>query len=169
MISKEMEKALNEQINKELYSAYYYLSMAAYLDHKNLDGMANFFKVQAQEEMTHAQKFYDYVNEQGGRVLLQAVAKPPADFEDVEAIFAAALAHEQFVTKNINKLVDLAIKESDHATKNFLDWFVAEQVEEEASMDSILQKVRMVGGQPQALLMLDSLLAGRRAEAASQE
>jgi len=169
MISKEMQKALNEQINKELYSAYYYLSMAAYLDNKNLDGMANFFKVQAQEEMTHVQKFYDYVNEQGGRVLLEAVAKPPTDFKDVEAVFAAALEHEQFVTKNINMLVDLAIKESDHATKNFLDWFVAEQVEEEASMDSILQKVRMVGGQPQALLMLDSLLAGRRAEAASQE
>jgi len=169
MISKEMEKALNEQINKELFSAYYYLSMATYLEYQNFEGMGNFFKIQAQEELGHAMKFYGYVNEQGGRVLLDAVEKPQTEFKSVEEIFDLALKHEQFVTKSIYTLVNLAIKESDHATKTFLDWFVTEQVEEEATMAGILQKVRMVGNNPQGLLMLDSLLGNRRAAPAAQE
>ena len=163
MISKEMEKQLNSQINKELYSAYFYFSMAAYLEDQRFDGMSNFFKIQAQEEVGHAMKMYGYVNEAGGRVVLDKIDKPQADFKDIEEIFQLGYKHEQFVTKSIHNLVDLAIKESDHATKTFLDWFVTEQVEEEATMDNILHKVRMVGDHPQGLLMLDSQLGGRQA------
>ena len=161
MISKEMEKEINDQINKELFSAYYYMSMAAFAANENLDGTANFFQVQAKEEVGHAMKFYSYVNEQGGRVVLEAIEKPKTDFTDVEELFQLALEHEKYVTKRIHDLVDLAIKENDHATKTFLDWYVTEQVEEEASMDSILRRVQMAGKKGQALLMIDSQLAGR--------
>ena len=165
MLSKEMEKEMNEQVNKELYSAYLYLAMAAQLEAQNLDGFANFFKIQAQEEVGHALKFYAYINGRGNRVLLDAIDKPQAEFSDVEEIFDISYKHEQFVTQRIHKLVDLAIKESDHASKTFLDWFVTEQVEEEASMDNVLQKIRMVGKAGHALLMLDAQL-GKRGVAA---
>jgi len=161
MLSKEMEKQINIQINKELYSGYYYLAMAAFFDAQNLGGFANFFKVQAKEETGHAMKMYEYVVERGGRVVLEAVDKPPVDYKDAEEIFKLAYEHEQLVTSLIYKLVDLAIKENDHATKSFLDWFVKEQVEEEASMDNILQKIKMGGKSGHMLFMLDSRLGER--------
>ncbi len=161
MISEKMTKALNEQINKELYSAYYYLSMASFLESKNLDGMADFFKHQAKEETGHAMKIYDYVNEQGGRVVLEAVEKPRTDFEGPQQIFELALEHEKVVTKSIHNLVALALQENDYATRTFLDWFVSEQVEEEATMDRIVNKFKLAGTQGHALLMLDSLLGQR--------
>jgi len=159
MISKKLEKALNEQINKELYSEYYYLGMAAWFNDKGLDGFANFFKVQVQEERFHAMKMYDYLVNRGGKVELETIQKPPQDFESAEDIFKKAYEHEQFVTKSINDLMDLAIAENDHATRNFLNWFIEEQVEEEASMDELLTKVRMIGSKGQ--LMLDGQLAQR--------
>lgn len=161
MISETMEKELNAQINKEIYSSYLYFAMAAYLKSENLDGAAHFMQEQAKEEIGHAMKMYGYVNEQGGRVILEAIEKPNADYADVEEVFTLALKHEQYITKSINNLVDLAISEKDHATKAFLDWYVSEQVEEEASMDSIVRKIGMAGKTGQALLMLDGHLARR--------
>ncbi|MDK2976368.1 MAG: ferritin [Candidatus Marinimicrobia bacterium] len=161
MISKKLEKALNEQINKELYSEYYYLGMAAWFSDQGLDGFANFFKVQVQEERFHAMKMFDYLINRGGKVALEAIQKPPQDFESAEDIFKKAYEHEQFVTKSINDLMDLAIAENDHATRNFLNWFVEEQVEEEASMDELLTKVRMIGSKGHGMLMLDGQLAQR--------
>ena len=169
MISKDMEKAINEQINKELYSSYLYLSMASFLEADGLDGLANFMKAQAREEVEHAMKFYAYVNEQGGRVILDAIEKPKAEFKDVKDIFTLSLEHEKYVTSRINSLVDLALKENDHATKTFLDWYVTEQVEEEATMNSILDKLDRIGTSGQGLLMLDAQLGQRRAPAGEGE
>ena len=167
MISKKMESAINEQINKELYSAYYYLSMAAYLENESLDGMASFMKAQAHEEVGHAMKFYAYVNEQGGRVILETIEKPQETFDNPQQIFDLSLKHEKFVTSRIHSLVDLALEEKDHATKAFLDWFVTEQVEEEATMDSIVNKFKLLGGSGQGLLMLDAQLGQRSAPVAT--
>lgn len=161
MISKKMEKSLNEQINKELFSAYYYLSMAAYLQNSNLEGMAHFMKHQAEEETGHAMKIYSYVNEQGGRVVLDAIEKPRVDFDSPQQIFELGLAHEKLVTASIYALVTLAIEEKDYATKTFLNWFVSEQVEEEATMDSIVSKFKFIGNAGQGMLMLDAQLAQR--------
>jgi len=161
MISKKLEKAINEQINKELYSEYYYLGMAAYFDDEGLPGFANFFKIQVQEERFHAMKFYHYLAERGGKVELDAIKRPPQDFESIEDIFKKAYEHEQFVTQSINSLVDIAISENDHATRNFLNWFVEEQVEEEASMDDLLKKVRRIGSHGHGIYMLDGQLAQR--------
>ncbi len=169
MLSKKVEKAINEQINRELYSAYLYLSMATYLADQNLDGMAGFMKAQAQEEVEHAMKMYHYVEDQGGRVLLEAIEKPQTDFEDAEQIFKLSLEHEKFVTRNIHNLVDLAIEDKDHATKTFLDWFVTEQVEEESTMDSIVGKFQLIGKQGHALMMLDSQLGQRQAGEEEEE
>ncbi|MBN1561055.1 ferritin [candidate division KSB1 bacterium] len=162
MISSAMEKALNDQINKELYSAYYYYAMAAYLDVEGFEGMANFMKAQAMEETAHAQKFYDYVNEQGGRVILEAIDKPPAEYDSPKHIFELGLEHEKFVTSRIHSLVSLALDEKDYATKQFLDWFVKEQVEEEATMDNILNKFKMIGSGGHGLYMLDAKLGERK-------
>lgn len=161
MISTKMEKQLNEQINKELYSAYLYMAMSAWASNNNLDGVANFFKVQAQEEVVHAMKIYGYVNEQGGKVVLDAINKPQTDYKDVEQLFELSLQHEKTVTASIHTLVDLAISENDHATNVFLQWFVKEQVEEEASMDGILNKVKLAGKTGHALLMIDEQLGKR--------
>ena len=156
-----MAKELNAQINKETFSAYYYFSMAAWAENENFGGVASFFKKQAQEELGHAMKIYGYVNERGNAVILEAIEKPKTDFASVEELFALALEHEKYVTSSINDLVSLAIKENDYATKTFLDWFVTEQVEEEASMDSILAKLKLAGKSGQALLMLDNVLGQR--------
>lgn len=169
MISAKMEKALNEQINKELYSAYYYMAMAAYFESENLEGMANFMKVQAQEEVAHAQKFFGYINEQGGRVVLDAIDKPRTDYDSALQIFELGLEHEKYVTSRINNLVDLALEEKDHATKAFLDWFITEQVEEEATMDSIVNKIKIAGTTGHGLLMIDAQLGQRQAAPSSSE
>ena len=161
MLSKKVLAALNKQINAEIYSSYLYLSMAAYTKSLGLDGFENWFKVQAQEELVHAMKFFDYVNERGGRVTLAAIDGPPVSWKSPLEVLEATLKHEQHVTALINALVDLALSESDHATSNTLQWFVAEQVEEEASADAIRQKLALVGDKGNALYMIDRELATR--------
>jgi ferritin len=161
MISKKMEAQLNAQINKEMYSAYFYLAMAADLKEKYLDGFSRFFEVQAREEMGHAMKLYGYINEQSGRVALEAIEKPQAKFKDVEEIFELTYKHEQYITKSINELMALAVKENDYATAGMLGWFVKEQIEEEASMDKGLHMVKMANKAPAALMMLDSQFGKR--------
>jgi len=161
MIPKRLVDAFNEQINKELYSEYLYLAMAAWLDAENLPGCANFFKIQVQEERFHAMKMYDFVNERGGRVVLEAIEKPEIDFKSVLEIFEKAYEHEQLVTSLINNLMDIAIEEKDYAAKSFLNWFIDEQVEEEASMDSIVGKLKMIGGKGHGMLMIDNELSTR--------
>jgi len=160
MLSEKMEEALNEQINKEMYSAYLYMAMSAHSKHMGLDGFANWFMVQYQEEMTHAMKIYDYINEQGGKVKLKAIKEPPSEFESPLDMFEKTLEHEKFITKSINELMDLAIKENDHATQIFLHWFVTEQIEEEANDNEIIAKLKLVGD-GNGLFMLDKELAAR--------
>jgi len=161
MLSKKMTAALNDQLNKEIYSAYLYMSMSAYSTHIGLKGFSNWFMVQYQEEMMHAMKFYDYINNLGRQVKLMAIDAPPTEFESPLNMFEKTLKHEQFVTKRINNLIDLAIKEKDHATNIFLQWFVTEQVEEEANDNDIITKLKLVGKKGDALLMLDRELAAR--------
>ncbi|MBD3367500.1 MAG: ferritin [Candidatus Eisenbacteria bacterium] len=161
MLKKKVEKALNEQLNAEMYSAYLYLSMASYFDDEGLDGFANWMRIQFQEEQAHALKIYDFVNERGGRVRLKPIDGPDTDWKSPQDVFEQTLKHEQLVTSLINKLVDLARAESDHATDNFLQWFVAEQVEEEATAESILSKVKRVGDKGNGIYMLDKELGSR--------
>lgn len=168
MISKRLVDAFSEQINRELYSEYFYLAMAAWLDAEGFSGCANFFKVQVEEERFHAMKMYGFVNERGGRVDLKAIEKPQTEFDSVLEIFEKAYAHEQLVTKLINELMDVTIEEKDHAAKSFLNWFVDEQVEEEASMEDVVNKLKMIKGSPNALFMLDQAM-GKRSVAPSGE
>ena len=156
-----MEKALNEQINAEFYSSYLYLSMSAYFVRKNLPGFAHWMYIQTQEEAAHAMLFFNFVNERGGTAELKAVAKPDFNWTDPIKVFEAVLKHEQMVTGLINNLVDIAITEKDHATNNKLQWFVAEQVEEEANATEILEQLRIVEGKGQGLLLLDRELKTR--------
>jgi len=161
MISKKIEDALNDQINAEMYSAYLYLSMVAYFESVNLAGFATWMRAQAQEEMVHAMKIYDFVNERGGRVLLKSIDAPTTEWDSPLAAFEAAYAHEQLVTGRINDLVDLAVAEKDHATNAFLQWFVNEQVEEETSADNVVQNLKMAQNAPGALFMIDRELGTR--------
>jgi len=160
-LSKVMNKALNSQINAELFSSYLYYAMAAYFEDTGLPGAAQWMKVQAMEELTHAHKFFGYVTDRGGRVSLEAVAKPPLAWASPLEAFEAAFAHEVKITTLINNLVKLARKESDFNTDNMLQWFVAEQVEEEASADEIIQKLRLVDQSKGGLFMIDRELATR--------
>jgi len=153
MISKKMEEALNEQVNAELYSSYLYLSMESFFKSQNLNGFANWMRIQTQEEVLHATKIYDFINERGGRVLLKAI--------EALAVFKAVYEHEQKVTGLVNDLVDLAIKEKDHATNSFLQWFVNEQVEEESTADEIVQQLKMVENAPGGIFMFDRELGQR--------
>ncbi|MEA1933574.1 MAG: ferritin [Thermodesulfobacteriota bacterium] len=161
MLNKKIEEAINSQINAEIYSAYLYLSMSAYFESTSLSGFASWMRAQAQEEMVHAMKFYDYVNERGGRVILGRIDAPPSEWESSVAVFDATYQHEQKVTGLINDLVDLAMEEKDHATNNFLQWFVSEQVEEEASASEVLNKAKLIGDAPGGLFMLDRELGAR--------
>ena len=161
MFSKQMENALNDQINAEMYSAYLYLAMSAYFQSTNLSGFANWMKIQAQEEMVHAMKFYDYINERGGRVALQDIEAPPKDWDSPLDVFDATLLHEQKVTSLINTLVDIAMEERDHATNIFLQWFVSEQVEEEDAANEMLQKIKLMGDAPGGMFMLDNEMGQR--------
>jgi ferritin len=155
MIKKAVTEALNEQINAEFHSAYLYLSMSAYFHSVGLAGYANWMRVQYQEELAHATHFFDYVNERGGSVKLSPIGEVPVTFSGTLNVFEETLAHEQLVTGLINNLMDIAIKESDHATKSFLQWFVDEQVEEEANVEQILNNLRLIKGEGQGLLMMD--------------
>lgn len=161
MISKKMEDALNEQVNAELYSAYLYYSMVAYFESINLPGFATWMKIQVQEELIHVTKIFDFVIERGGRATLKAIDGPPSQWDSPLAAFQAAYKHEQKVTGLIGELVNKAIEEKDHATNNFLQWFVTEQVEEEASADQIVQKLKLIDKAPGGLYMLDQELGQR--------
>jgi ferritin len=161
MLSDNMQAAMNKQINAELHSAYIYLSMSAYFADRNLNGFANWMRIQAQEEMVHAMKFFDFIIERRGRALLEPVAAVPTQWESALAVFENAFAHEQKVTGLINNLVDLSIKEKDHAANSFLQWFVDEQVEEEASADAVVQQLKMIGDSAAALFMFDREMGQR--------
>ena len=161
MISQKVLDALNEQLNWELYSAYIYLAMESYANDAGLTGLANWMRAQVLEEMSHADKFMSYINQQGGRVELKAIAEPPKDYSSMLDAFEKTLAHEKEVTKKIYALVDLARENKDHATENFLQWYVSEQVEEESSVLEIIQKLRLIGGDGNGLLMIDNQLATR--------
>ncbi len=156
-----IQKAINAQINAELYSAYLYLAMSAYFQSINLSGFANWVRVQALEEETHAGRFFDYINERGGRATLEAIEKPQIEWNSPLDVFEAVYAHELKVTAMINELVDLALQEKDHATYNMLQWFVSEQVEEESSADAIVQKLKLIGNEGHGLFLIDQELAQR--------
>jgi len=164
MLSEKMQEALNAQINAELMSAYLYLSMAAYFYDANFPGFANWMRIQDHEERIHAMKIYDYVVARNGRVRLLPLEGPKVEWQSPLDAFEDAYKHEQKVTGLISKLVDLAVSEGDHATDSFLKWFVDEQVEEEASVDAIVQDLRRAGDSAQILFMLDRELGGRQAE-----
>lgn len=161
MISKKIEDAFNGQMNAELYSAYLYLSMAAYFDWKNLPGFSNWMRVQAQEEMIHVMKFYTHINNRGGRIQLKAIKAPEVDWDSAITVFEHTLKHEQGVSGLINKLVKLTREELDTAAEIFLQWFVTEQVEEEANAGKVLQDLKLAAEAPGAMVMLDRELAQR--------
>ena len=161
MLKKEITKALNEQINKEIYSAYLYMAMSSYTNDLVLKGFANWFMVQYHEEMFHAMKMYEYIQSQGEAVVLKAIEAPPSTFASPLDAFEKTLEHEQVVTQSINDLMDLAIKHRDHATKIFLEWYVTEQVEEEDTAGDMIAQLKMIGKDAHALLMMDRELAAR--------
>jgi ferritin len=152
---------MNEQIKNEFYSAYQYLSMAAYCESANLPGFARWMRMQAREEVEHAMKFYDFILDRGSRVLLQAMDQPVADFGSPLEVFEQALEHEQRVTAMINDLYRLAVKENDYASQTFLQWFVTEQVEEEKNAGDVVETLKMIGGKSEALFLLDRELGER--------
>jgi ferritin len=161
MLKKKMLKALNDQINAEMFSSYLYLSMEAYFQSISLSGFAAWMRAQVQEELMHGMKFYGFVNERGGKVTLEAIAKPDSTWDSPLAAFLAIQKHEEHVTDLINNLVDLAISEKDHATNNFLQWFVSEQVEEEASVAEVVEKLKLIQDNPSGLFMMDAELGKR--------
>lgn len=161
MLKEKMEKALNDQVQWELYSAYIYLAMSAWFQAQGLPGFANWMRIQFQEETMHAMKFHDFVLERGGRARLQAIDAPPHDWKSPLAAFEHALEHEEGVTERINKLMSLAMEAKDHATAIFLQWFVTEQIEEEASVQDIIQKLKLAEGATGGMFMLDKDLAAR--------
>ncbi len=161
MLNKRLEQELNKQINAEMYSAYLYLSMSAYLTSKNLQGFANWMKIQFEEEQSHAMKLYQYILDRGGKVVLEKIDNPKIEWKNVIEVFEDALAHEQKVTSLINNLVNISYEEKDHASVNELQWFVTEQVEEEANVNDILDQLRMIDGKGSGLFMLDRELKQR--------
>ena len=161
MLSAKMQEALNKQLNAELYSSYLYLSMSAYFESINLRGFAHWMRVQSAEEYGHGMKFFDQVNERGGRVMVMPIEAPASGWNSPLAVFEEVYRHEQKVTELINGLVNLAGAERDHATINFLQWFVKEQVEEEQQANEIVQKLKLIGDAGPALLMLNYGLGKR--------
>jgi ferritin len=161
MITKKMEKALNEQINREFYSAYLYLSMSAYCNRMGHPGGEHWFRMQYDEEVMHMTKMFDYVMQHGGEAHLLQIDEPPREFGSFLDAFVSSLEHEQFVTKCINELLDVAVEEKDHATQGFLQWYIAEQIEEEANVNDIVSRIKMADGNGGALMMIDDKLAQR--------
>lgn len=161
MINEKLEKAFNDQINKELYSEYLYLSMQAYFERLNLKGFVNWMSVQVQEEHAHALGMFDYLNQRGGNVQLEAIDKPETDWESPLAVFEQVLAHEEYVTSRINALMDVAEETKDRAAMSFLNWYLKEQVEEEDNVGNVLATLKLIGDDKKALLMLDKDLATR--------
>lgn len=168
MLSKRMQDAMNDQIKMELESAYAYLAMAAYCEAQNLPGFAQWMQVQFQEELGHAMKFFTFINDRGGRVILQAIAQPQVEFQSPTDVFEQTLGHEQKVTTSINDLYKIATEEADYASQAFLQWFVTEQVEEEKNATGVLETLKLVGDEGQALVMLDRELGQRQPEAEAE-
>lgn len=162
MLGKAVQEAMNAQIKNELYSAYQYLSMAAYCESANLPGFARWMRAQSREETGHAMKFYDFILDRNGRVVLQAIDGPVVEFGSPLEVFERALEHEQKVTTMINDLYGLAVRENDYASQTFLQWFVTEQVEEEKNAGDVVETLRMVGDSKEALFLLDRELGLRR-------
>jgi len=161
MLSKKLELELNKQVNAEFFSAYLYLSMSAFLASKNLSGFSNWMKVQFEEEQFHALKLYQYILDRGGKVELEKIEKPKTEWTNIVNVFEEVLAHEEKITSLINNLVDLAIQEKDHATVNMLQWFVEEQVEEEANASDLLGQLKLIQGKGSGLYMIDKELKQR--------
>ena len=164
MLSKTIQDAINEQINKELYSSYLYLSMSAYCAEQNMPGFAAWMSVQSHEENTHAMKFYGYIHDRSGHVELEAIDKPHAKFKSAVDIFKQVLEHEQKVSGMITRLYELAVKEKDYPTQIMLEWFITEQIEEEKTAGEILEQLKLVGDSPVSLIMMDRQLAARAAK-----
>ena len=162
MISSTMEKALLGQLNDEFYSAYLYLAMSAYCSHLEFNGAASWFKMQYEEEHLHATRIYNYLVEQGVQVVLAKLSEPPSEYGKLLEVFKTSLSHEQSMTSRLNDLSDQALKEKDHATYNLLQWFVNEQVEEEASIGGIISKLKLVKDDGYGLLMIDNELGVRK-------
>ncbi|HEY3424570.1 MAG TPA: ferritin [Negativicutes bacterium] len=162
MITQKMQNAINGQIQAEIHSAYLYLGMSTYCESKNLSGFAKWLRLQNQEETTHATKLIDYLLERGGTVSFKAIDAPPAEFGTPLEVFETVMAHEQHVTSLINKLYEVALAEKDFASQIFLQWFINEQVEEEASVSSVVERLKMVGEKSGGLLYIDKEL-GKRA------
>ncbi len=163
MLSKTLETVINDQIKHELYSAYFYLSMSAWAESSNLGGAARWLSMQAKEEQEHALKFFEYVHDRGGKVTLQAIPQPPAEFTSMLDVFEQVQEHEAKVTALITHIYELALKENDYASQIELQWFISEQVEEEKNAAQIVDMLRMVGSQPQALFQVDHELGKRAA------
>lgn len=161
MVSETIINLVNQQITKEQYAAQLYLSMSAWFYAQDLEGIGNYFRVQSKEELMHADKMFDYVNDIGGKVILNEIPKPPNEFSNAQEIFEKALDHERLVTKSIFNIVKAANDESDFATTSFLQWFINEQVEEEASASLLVTKIKMVKDNPSALYLFDQELAQR--------
>jgi ferritin len=158
MIGKNVTEALNQQVNREFYSAYFYLAMSAHSDFSGLKGCASWFMMKNYEETQHAMKIYKYLLSQGQQITLLPIAQPPLTFDSPLAMFEQTLAHEQGVTRNFNELTDVALSERDHATQIFLQWFITEQVEEEATVSEIINKIKLIGGRGDGLFMIDNQL-----------
>lgn len=164
MIGKAIQDAMNEQVNNELFSAYQYLSMAAYCESANLPGFAHWMRTQSQEELQHAMKFYDFILERNGRVVLGAIDQPIVEFGSTLEVFEQALEHEQKVTGMINDLYSLSATENDYASQTFLQWFITEQIEEEKNAGDVVENLKMVGDKSEALFLLDRELGRRGTE-----
>ena len=160
-MDKKLEKLINEQITKEYYSSYLYLSMAAYFESMGLAGFTAWMKMQAEEEMIHMNMFFNYVNERNGRVILEAIDKPPADFESIKDVFEQTLEHEKLVTASINNLYKVSQELNDNASTIFLQWFISEQVEEEKNANDVLDRLDLIKEDPMGILMLDKELGAR--------
>jgi ferritin len=165
-MDKKIEAAFNDQVNAELYSSYLYLSMANYFAAENLDGMAQWMRIQTDEERAHGMKFLDFINQRSGRVVLQQIDAPKIEWSSPLEAFQDAYEHECLISSKVNALVDLAVQEGDHAANTFLQWFVSEQVEEEANAQGIVDKLKMVGDNMMGLMMVDQQLGQRTAAAA---
>jgi ferritin len=168
-MKKKILNAFNRHLNAEAFSAHLYKSMSAYLESVGLKGMAHWMRLQADEEMIHEMKFFDFIISRGGKVLLSQIDTPPTEWKSALAVFEAAYEHEQMITDKINKLVDLTIAESDHASNAFLQWFVTEQVEEEESVLEVVDQLKMIGDDRSALFMIDKDLGQRVAAATTAE
>lgn len=164
MINSNVQEAINQQIKNELYSAYLYLAMSAHFEATNLPGFAHWFRLQSNEEVEHAMKLFDYLNDRGGRVELYAIDKPPNSWASNLAAFEQALQHEQKVTGLIHKLYETALNENDYATQVMLQWFIDEQVEEEKNATQIVEQLKLIEERGTAVLFLDKQLGKRSGE-----